>query len=631
MLHHFKTKTLATVCLGFMLSACGSDDNENVAQPTPVSKAVQLSILHINDHHSHLDEEPWSFNLDLGNGEEEFNVARGGFSRVAGLIQQLEQQKENVLKLHSGDAMTGDLYFTQSEGQADAVAMNTVCFDSFVLGNHEFDAKDAGLKKFVDYLSQSQCKNPLKVLSANVKFGDQSVLKDDQRIQPYSIFERGGEKFAVIGLTIANKTKNSSQPDEDTMFEDEIQTAQANIDQLKQQGIERIILQTHVGYEFEQKIAQALTDVDVIIGGDSHTLLGPESLNQVGLTPSGAYPTQVKNKDGDLVCIAQAWQYSYVVGELNVQFDPNGKVESCQGTPHILIGEEIKKGDLNLTQTQKTQISAKLKELNIPLNMVAPSTVTQTALAPFKAKKDAFALEKVAVADANLCLRRVPGMIIDPNRSKIASCNTDLNVIKHGGDIQQLVAEAFYQQGKTYFDADLSIQNGGGVRIDIADNEDITVGTIYTVLPFKNTLVRLDATGTEIKATLEDAISNVVDPEAKNSGSYPYSGGLRWTVDVTQPKGSRVQNLEIRNASGNYDAFDLSKTYRVITIDFLANGQDGYTTLKNITGERRMDVGLDYAEAFLTYVQKLPKVNRQIALGKLPTQHYSTQNYIEAK
>jgi 5'-nucleotidase len=56
-----------------------------------------------------------------------------------------------VLKLHAGDALTGDLYFTQSEGQADAALMNTVCFDAFTLGNHEFDGADAGLVKFIDY------------------------------------------------------------------------------------------------------------------------------------------------------------------------------------------------------------------------------------------------------------------------------------------------------------------------------------------------------------------------------------------------------------------------------------------------------------------------------------------------
>ena len=626
----FKIHGLATVFSGLILTGCGSDNDNQQTTPQPVSKAVELNILHINDHHSHLDAEEWTFKFDRGQGQEDFTVSRGGFARVAGLMHDISAQKSNVLKLHGGDAMTGDLYFNLTEGKADAVAMNTACFDSFVLGNHEFDAKDLGLKKFVDFLGESKCENPLSIISANVQFGATSALKGDARIQSHRIFERGGEKFAVIGLTIANKTKNSSQPDADTLFLDEIKTAQAQIDQLKKQGISRIILQTHVGYEFDQKLAQALTDVDVIVGGDSHTLLGPESLKQVGLSPSGAYPTQVTNKNGDPVCIAQAWQYSYVVGELNVKFDPQGKVTACAGTPHVLVGSEIKKGDQTLTHTESAFLFEKLNAAQIPLKAVNPYAETVAALASYQKDKAAFAQKEIAIASNDLCLRRVPGLKIDPNRSKIASCNTDPAVIQRGGDIQQLVAEAFYQQGKTYFGADLSIQNGGGVRIDIAKNDVVNVATVYTVLPFKNTLVRLDMTGAEVKATLEDAISNVVDPEVKNSGSYPYAGGLRWKVDVTKPKGSRLTALEVKGANGQYQPLDMQKTYRVITIDFLANGQDGYSTMKNITGERRMDVGLDYAEAFLTYVQNLNVQNGQLkSLNKLTQADYSTQSYTE--
>lgn len=102
-----------------------------------------------------------------------------------------------------------------------------------------------------------------------------------------------------------------------------------------------------------------------------------------------------------------------------------------------------------------------------------------------------------------------------------------------------MVAEAFLQQGKKYFNADISIQNGGGVRVDVPQG-DITVEKIYTVLPFKNTLVQLQATGQEIKSTLEDAIDAVA---LNNTGSYPYTGGLKWDVDLTQAKGQRVSNL----------------------------------------------------------------------------------------
>lgn len=263
--------------MGMMLAACGNADDDYSNQKQ-ISEPVELSILHINDHHSHLDEEEWTFNFENAGSVEQYTVLRGGFARVTGLINQLASAKTNVLKMHSGDAITGDLYFNLTAGKADADAMQTACFDSFVLGNHEFDTKDAGLKIFLDFFQNSTCENPMSILSSNVRFSANSVLNNDDRIRPYQLFKRGGETFAVIGLTIANKTKNSSQPDADTVFEDELITAQDQINQLKKQGISRIILQTHVGYELDQKLAKNLTDVDVIIGGDSHSLLGSQSL-----------------------------------------------------------------------------------------------------------------------------------------------------------------------------------------------------------------------------------------------------------------------------------------------------------------------------------------------------------------
>ena len=146
------------------------------------------------------------------------------------------------------------------------------------------------------------------------------------------------------------------------------------------------------------------------------------------------------------------------------------------------------------------------------------------------------------------------------------------------------------------------------------------------MLPFKNTLVQLNATGTEIKAALEDAVEGMVGP-ALNTGCYPYTGGLRWNLDLNKPKGSRLSKLELRAADGSYQPFALNQTYKVATISFLADGNDSYTALKNITGERRVDVGLDYAEAFLQYVENLPGASK--VLTKLPVKDYSTQVFVD--
>ena len=161
-----------------LLTACNNDDKKSTVVTPPVEegKPLELNILHINDHHSHLDEEKIKFKANVGSGEEEFSVASGGFARVAALINQFASEKKNVLKIHAGDATTGDLYYNLTDGKADADAMNTVCFDTFTPGNHEFDAHDDGLKKFIDALDQGSCQEKTKVLTANVTFGASSPL-----------------------------------------------------------------------------------------------------------------------------------------------------------------------------------------------------------------------------------------------------------------------------------------------------------------------------------------------------------------------------------------------------------------------------------------------------------------------
>lgn len=624
---HAAAYSLVLLSTLFSLAGCGGGDDAP-APPAPgpqppatEAKPLSLTILHVNDHHSHLDPETISLNLKTAAGAREaISVEYGGFARVTAAIQALASASPNVLKIHAGDAITGDLYFNISNGRADAAMMNTVCFDSFTLGNHEFDNADAGLKTFIDALHAGGCKTP--VLSANVRFGATSPLANGP-VKASTVVERDGQKIGIVGLTIAGKTKNSSRPDAATTFEDEAAAAQAEIDRLRAQGIDKIVVASHVGYTGELALASQLSGVDVIVGGDSHTLLGPTAAMQpLGLTPEGDYPTRVTNKDGKPVCVVQAWQYSYVVGELKVEFDKAGDVVACQGTPHVLVGDTFKRGTATVSEADAAAIRQDIAASGV-LRVTAPDPVASATLASYKAEKDALGQKVVASAPANLCLRRVPGTKRDASRSTLGNvCNLDANVIAHGGDVQQLVAQAFLERGKAFFNADISIQNGGGVRVDLPAG-DVTVGKIYSVLPFKNTLVQLQMTGAEVKAALEDAIASVV---ANNTGSYPYTGGLRWDVDLNQPAGSRLSQLEVKTASG-YVPLDPAKTYNVATIDFLADGQDGYTTLKSITGTRRTEVGLDYAEAFLTYVESLPGSTKQ--LNKLPVADYSTQGFVD--
>lgn len=237
------------------LTACGGDGEgaSPGAGPGPGvgvgtgigAQPMDLTILHINDHHSNLDSKSKTLKLKATAGAtaaSDVVADAGGFPRVAAAIESLAAQSANVLKLHAGDAQTGTLYFNRAgaHGEADAAMMNTVCFDAFTLGNHEFDNGDSGLKGFIDLLHKGSCKTP--VLGANVRFSADSALfagKAPGYVNKSVVVQRGGQSIGLVGLTIAGKTKASSSPDAGTRFEDETVAAQREIDALRARGIDR--------------------------------------------------------------------------------------------------------------------------------------------------------------------------------------------------------------------------------------------------------------------------------------------------------------------------------------------------------------------------------------------------------
>src|SRR5690606_15299189 len=192
-------------------------------------------------------------------------------ARVASKIKSIRPGAGNLLKVHAGDAVTGTLYYSLFKGEADAEVMNEVCFDTFTLGNHEFDDSDEGLAQFLDWLAEGNCDTA--VLSANTTVEPGTPLADGY-YEPYTIVDYDGEKVGIIGITIANKTKNSSSPLETTQFLDEVTTTQQYVDELEEMGINKISASTHYQYDNEQALAKAVDGLDLVIGGDSHTLLG---------------------------------------------------------------------------------------------------------------------------------------------------------------------------------------------------------------------------------------------------------------------------------------------------------------------------------------------------------------------
>jgi 5'-nucleotidase / UDP-sugar diphosphatase len=597
--------TLLACALGALLGACAGPSA--IPEPAP-EPPFALRILHINDHHSRLGADPGG---ELSIDGESVQLSFGGFPALTRAIAEHSEQTEHLLKLHAGDAITGDLYFTLFQGEADAELLNSVCFDAFAVGNHEFDTGDAGLAKFLDYLwrDRSRCDTPALGANVHPTPGESALLPAGAPpyLQPSVVLERGGRRIGIVGIDIAGKTKASSSPDEGTRFEDEFSAAQREIDALQAEGVKHILLLTHIGYLNDLELARRLRGVDAIIGGDSHSLLG-EGFRAFGLMPAGEYPTRLRNADGDLVCVVQAWQYTWVLGRLELSFDREGRVLDCGGAPLLLVGDDLRRGEDVIEGAERERLLARI-EAEPLLQLARPDPVAQAVFERYQDQISEFSAQIVGHVPERLCLRRAPGPY-DRSRDGAPGCAEATDV--HGGHAQQVVARAFLSLGQRYGGADIALQNGGGVRNGIAAGP-FTIGAAYLSLPFKNTLERLHMTGAEIHGVLEDAYDYFVQNPGSNMGAWPYAAGLRWQVDLSRSREQgRVHALEVRSGP-HWQPLDPQQTYRVITNDYIAGGRDGFAGLADISGERRQPTYLHYAQALADYAREGGDLSRPTA------------------
>lgn len=590
------------------------------ATGTITDDARTVNLLHINDHHSHF--EPAGATVDLGTAGGAFDYALGGFPQIAAEIKALEATVENPVKIHAGDAITGTLYYSLFKGEADAAMMNDVCFDIFELGNHEFDDSDVGLAQFLDWLAAGDCDTA--VLGANVIPEVGTPLAPTavgDYFQPYVVKDFDGEQVGFIGLDIAQKTQVSSSPLPSTQFLDEATTAQHYVDELTAMGIDNIVLVTHYQYGHDLALAGQVTDIDAIIGGDSHTLLGEFGPFGSG---DGPYPTQVVNADGEPVCVAQAWQYSTVVGQLVMHFD-QGKIAGCEGTPHLVVSDftrQVDGVDVAIEGDELDAIHAAIDTIGT-VSVVEPDPSSASILANYSAQVDALSEAVIGNAAEPLCLNRLPGdsrgaPLCTPDQVAASGARADVN----GGFIQQIVTDAFLARA---FRADIALQNAGGVRVNLAPG-DVTIGDAYSLLPFANTLVEMEMTGTEIATVLEEAVTNFLD-DGGSTGSYPYGAAIRWDVDLSQAAGNRFSHIEVRADDGTWSAIDPAATYVVVTNSFLAGGRDGWYTFGDVTADgRTVDTFIDYAQGFIDWIEQ----DSGGSITVPPPTEFSTQSFIPA-
>jgi len=398
------TVALLSGLAGSMMACSTSGDGE-----------CHLTILHTNDTHAHLNE----------------------VARRATEVEKIRNEvgNDNVLLLDAGDVFAGTAYFTLYEGQADLWFMNHMQYDAMCLGNHEFGKGTKVLAEFVD-------RADFPIICANFDFSRDPNLSGD--IAPWVVIERGGKQYGLLGLTTED-TGEISSPGADIVINNHLDAAREAVADLENEGIDKIIAITHIGWEKDLDLARKVEGIDIIIGGHSYTV--PD-----------VYPTVVADDDTPTL-VTQAGAYERYLGRLNVSFNSAGVVQGWDGSQLIPIDDAI---------AEDATCAAKLAEYKGPIDNLMKEGIGSTSVE------------------------------LDGERANVRTQETNL------GD---LITDAMLGKASVV-EADLAILNSGAIRESIPAGE-ITLGQVFNVLPFDNHLVAVDLTGEQIITALENGVSKV--------------------------------------------------------------------------------------------------------------------------
>jgi 5'-nucleotidase len=253
----------------------------------------------------------------------------------------------------------------------------------------------------------------------------------------------------------------------------------------------------------------------------------------------------VDNPAGYKVPVVQAASYSKYLGDIVITFDDNGVVKEAKGDP-ILLDSSVK---------PDPAIAARVQEMAKPIEDLRHKVIGSSQ-APIEGAREICRVQECSmgnlVADAML------------NRTK--------------------------NQGIT-----IAIQNGGGLRASIGPG-NVTMGDVLTVLPFQNTIATFQLTGADVKAALENGLSQIDD----GAGRFPQVAGLKYTFDKSKPPGSRVVSVVVQEGT-EFVPLDPNKTYGVVSNNYMRAGGDGYVVFAQ-NGKNAYDFGPDLEAVVADYL-----------------------------
>lgn len=482
------TALFLPVLILLLLSGCGSGDYR------------EITVIHTNDLHGHI----------LPARIEGWSDRTGGYATFVSWLNKVRRENSDkkipTLLLDAGDIYMGTVEGNLTQGAAVIRLMNRAGYDAMAVGNHEFDFGYFNLYQLAQ-------ESTFPFLAANIFFPEGDGSPDF--IQPYLIKEYDGLKVGIIGIATPETAVITSAGNVGRIiFRDPADSVRSYGHLLRREGVDLLIVLSHLGLEEDRELAAAVPGIDLIVGGHSHDLLTrPEKV--------GDRPT----------LIVQAGCYGKFAGRLDLKIDTSEK---------RVAGHRL---SIFNNRQHSYPVDLETNRLLTAIKEEVGGEFDQTM---------GIALRDILRADEKES--PMGNLITDAMRKKVEA------------------AAAF--------------QNPYGIRGNLIQGP-ITRRDVYTVLPFDNSIVTVELTGSQIREVLEQSLT-------LKKGLLQISG-LRVEYSPRRPEGDRVISVEIDG-----DPLEETAYYRVATNIFLAGGGDYFPTFAR--GRFRRDSGVLLRDAVAEYI-----------------------------
>jgi 5'-nucleotidase/UDP-sugar diphosphatase len=474
-------------------------------------KTYAITVLHTNDHHGRF----WH------NRDGEYGMAARK-TVVDAIRSEVAAAGGYSLLLDGGDVNTGVPESDLQDAVPDFKGMNLLGYDAMAVGNHEFDKSPTVLA-----MQRQLAQFPL--LSANIYAGGRRLF------EPYRIFNLGGVRVAVIGMT-TDDTRKMANPENirGLEFRSPLQEAAQVVPEARAQA-DIVIAATHMGhYENgnhgtqapgDVEMARAVAGIDLVVGGHTQNPACMRAENVLDRAYVPGTPCQPDRQNG--TWIVQAHEWGKYVGRADFQYR-NGTFTLVR---YALIPINLKHAVTSADgQTQLERYAPAIAENREMLQLLQPY--------------QDFGQQK---------------LLVDVGRSDTRLEGTRALVRRQPTDLGVLIGEAMRDKTR----ADFAVVNAGGIR-DSLPAGTISYKDILKVHPFGNTLVTLDLTGQEVL----DYLAHVVQI-SPGSGGFPHFAGIRLRIAAGAVREATIQGAPI----------DPAKTYRMAIHQFMAVGGDGYPAM----------------------------------------------------